>query len=85
MELCHGGELHNRIVDRQQYSERDAAVVMRQLAGVIQVCQKKGILHRDLKPENILLPSVHSDTYIKVIDFGMACIVKQGERSTDVL
>ncbi|CAI5991206.1 unnamed protein product [Closterium sp. NIES-65] len=80
MELCAGGELFDRILDRKYYGERQAARVIRSVVEVLAYCQARGIVHRDLKPENILLVSKRSDTRVKVIDFGMACILKSGER-----
>ena len=80
MELCEGGELFDRIVERKHYTERQAARVIRQVVEVLDFCHQKGLVHRDLKPENTLLVSKRSDTRVKVIDFGMAIYLKQGER-----
>ncbi|GJP74599.1 hypothetical protein CLOP_g5159 [Closterium sp. NIES-67] len=80
MELCNGGELFDRILDRKYYGERQAARVIRSVVEVLDFCHSRGIVHRDLKPENILLVSKRSDTRVKVIDFGMAYCLKPGER-----
>ncbi|CAI5504814.1 unnamed protein product [Closterium sp. Naga37s-1] len=82
MELCEGGELFDRIVARNHFSERQAAQVCRTLADVLRYCHSHHILHRDLKPENVLLVSTRSDTRVKVIDFGMAYRFQDGERCT---
>ena len=68
-ELCSGGELFDEIVARHQFSERDAAVVIKQCLSAIAYCHNKKVAHRDLKPENILLDQKSGDM-IKVIDFG---------------
>lgn len=78
MELCEGGELFDRIKLRKYYSEEKAAMVLRTVAEVLRHCHSLGIMHRDLKPENILLVSKDSDVDIKVIDYGVAAIVKKG-------
>lgn len=39
----------------------------------------KGIIHRDLKLENIL---VAQNGYIKIIDYGLAKILKNNEEAT---
>ncbi|CAI5467623.1 unnamed protein product [Closterium sp. Yama58-4] len=80
MELCEGGELFDRILERKYYGERQAAKVIRSVVEVLDFCHQRGIVHRDLKPENILLVSKRSDTRCKVIDFGMAYCLKPGER-----
>lgn len=74
MELVTGGELFDRIVEREQYSESDAKAVMRQLLSAIKYFHELGVVHRDLKPENLLLENERDDTNIKVTDFGLSRI-----------
>lgn len=70
-ELLTGGELFDQIVKRPYYSERDAAIVMRQVFQAVAYCHGMNIVHRDLKPENLLLEgSEGTSAMIKVIDFG---------------
>jgi len=73
MELVTGGQLFERIAEREQYSECNAKEVMRQLCTAIEYFHSLGIVHRDLKPENLLLLN-SSDTNIKVTDFGLSRI-----------
>jgi len=44
-----GGELFERIVEREQYKESEAAIVMKQLFAAIAYLHSLGIVHRDLK------------------------------------
>jgi len=74
MELVTGGELFDRIVAREQYSEQDAKEVMRQVFDAIKYIHSKGIVHRDLKPENLLLETEADDTSIRLTDFGLSRI-----------
>lgn len=50
-----GGELLERIMHKEQYSEQDAASAVRQMLEALQLCHSKGVVHRDVKPENFLL------------------------------
>jgi len=49
MELVTGGELFDRIVEREQYSESNAKEVMKQLLSAIKYFHELGVVHRDLK------------------------------------
>jgi len=82
MELVTGGELFERIVEREQYSEEDAKEVMRQLFDAIEYIHSKNIVHRDLKPENLLLEDDADDTRIKLTDFGLSRIYDSPYMST---
>ncbi|MBA0800483.1 hypothetical protein Gohar_010912, partial [Gossypium harknessii] len=76
MELCEGGELFDRIVARGHYTERAAAVVMRTIVEVVQMCHKHGVMHRDLKPENFLFGNKKENAPLKAIDFGLSVFFK---------
>eukprot|EP00252_Welwitschia_mirabilis_P027747 TRINITY_DN9619_c0_g1_i1.p1 TRINITY_DN9619_c0_g1~~TRINITY_DN9619_c0_g1_i1.p1 ORF type:complete len:460 (-),score=67.75 TRINITY_DN9619_c0_g1_i1:83-1462(-) len=85
MELCAGGELFDRIIDRGHFSERKAAELTRIIVGVVEACHSLGVMHRDLKPENFLLANKDDDTSLKAIDFGLSVFFKPGEIFTDVV
>jgi len=72
MELVRGGELFEKIVERERYSEKDAVVVMKQLLSGISYLHSKGIAHRDLKPENVLLEDGYDGVIVKIADFGLS-------------
>ncbi|XP_028777685.1 calcium-dependent protein kinase 1-like [Neltuma alba] len=85
MELCAGGELFDRIVERGHYTERKAAKLARTIVSVIEACHSLGVMHRDLKPENFLFVSKDEDSPLKAIDFGLSTFFKPGETFTDVV
>ena len=77
-ELMNGGELFDRIVKKEFYSEADAQKVVFTLASVVQYIHSNNIAHRDLKPENILLTDESDSAIIKIADFGFARPVTSG-------
>ncbi|XP_048535387.1 calcium-dependent protein kinase 5 [Triticum urartu] len=85
MELCGGGELFDRIIQRGHYSERKAAELTRIVVGVVEACHSLGVIHRDLKPENFLLANKDDDMSLKAIDFGLSVFFKPGQVFTDVV
>jgi len=80
LELCEGGELYDRIQQKQFYGEQEAKILIKNLLEAVAFIHSKGIMHRDLKPENILLASKVSNTDVKVSDFGLAKISKDYPR-----
>jgi len=80
LELCEGGELYDRIQQKQFYPEHEGKVLIKNLLSAVGFVHSKGIMHRDLKPENILLASKVSNTDIKISDFGLAKISKDFPR-----
>lgn len=75
LELIQGGELFDRICEKQKYTEREARQVMYLLSNALTFMHSKGIVHRDLKPENVLLKTKEDDTSIKLADLGFAKIL----------
>ena len=73
-EICKGGELFDEILQRGKFSERDGAVLMKQVLSCINYCHQNNIVHRDLKPENILLEQNKEFDAIKIIDFGTSLV-----------
>ncbi|KAF2300694.1 hypothetical protein GH714_015192 [Hevea brasiliensis] len=72
LELCSGGELFDRIVARDRYSEIKAAAVVRQIARGLEALHRANIVHRDLKPENCLFLNESDDSTLKIMDFGLS-------------
>nr|DAD48281.1 TPA_asm: hypothetical protein HUJ06_018218 [Nelumbo nucifera] len=85
MELCAGGELFDRIIQRGHYSEKQAAELARVIVGVVEACHSLGVMHRDLKPENFLFVSQGDNALLKTIDFGLSIFFRPGKRSRESL
>jgi calcium/calmodulin-dependent protein kinase I len=66
-----GGMLFDHIVARGQYSEKDAANIVRQILEGVSYMHNNGIAHRDLKPENLLAMDDNCDI-VKISDFGLS-------------
>lgn len=76
MEECSGGELFDRIIERinkkELFTEKQAAVIFKNMMSALCYCHANQICHRDLKPENLLFLNSSEDSPLKVIDFGLS-------------
>lgn len=79
-ERCKGGELFDVISEKGNFTEKDAATVMKQLLSGVCYSHQNHIVHRDLKPENILMDNKSNDLSIKIIDWGCAQTIKKDEK-----
>ncbi|SNX87916.1 related to calmodulin-dependent protein kinase [Melanopsichium pennsylvanicum] len=71
-DLCRGGELFDRLVERVHYNELDARHIMKQVLEGVAYLHEHDIIHRDLKPENILLRDKSDPSDIVISDFGLS-------------
>jgi len=72
LELADGGDLFDAVVSRKFYNEKDAKVILAELASAVGYLHNRGIAHRDLKPENILLTKTG---HLKLSDFGLSRMI----------
>ena len=68
MEYLSGKPL-NQVISEMQLSLSEKIRIIKDIADILSVVHKKGILHRDIKPANIMLTD---DNVIKLMDFGIA-------------
>lgn len=85
MERVTGGELFDRIIKLQRYTERDASLVMVQALKGLKHMHEKQFVHRDIKPENLLLSSPADDASIKLADFGFSTLCEDDDELYETL
>ncbi|XP_023118001.2 serine/threonine-protein kinase DCLK2 isoform X2 [Amphiprion ocellaris] len=77
MELVKGGDLFDAITSSAKYTERDASIMVYNLAGALKYLHSMNIVHRDIKPENLLVFEYPDGTKsLKLGDFGLATVVE---------
>ncbi|HEX9103480.1 MAG TPA: serine/threonine-protein kinase [Polyangia bacterium] len=75
MEYVHGPTLRELLRGRS-WSGEAVRVVVGQIAQALSAAHAQGIVHRDLKPENVMLVRSAKGRQVKVLDFGLAKLVK---------
>lgn len=71
LEMCSGGELWSRITFGE-YTERDAAQLVREILRTVAQCHSCNVIIRDVKPDNFLFLSDEDGGGMRAIDFGLA-------------
>src|SRR5215475_12564392 len=77
MEFVQGDTLRQRIKARPLPLNEGLEMAI-QVADGLAKAHDAGIVHRDLKPENLM---INRDGYAKILDFGLAKLVAQRERT----
>jgi serine/threonine protein kinase len=78
MELIDGTTLAQKIAVGPM-SESESMYLILQILDALQEAHRRGIVHRDLKPGNII---VGHNQHLKVLDFGLATIIKPIDSSS---
>lgn len=77
MEILEGGELFDRIVEREKYDEAHARTITRKILSAVKYLHDHNVVHRDLKPENLLFDTRAESAELKLTDFGFATTTKK--------
>lgn len=70
-EKMEGGTLLDTILKRGHLTEKEASLIIQDIARALSFLHKMGIAHRDLKPENILCVKPDQLTPVKICDFDL--------------
>ena len=81
MELVDGPTLADVIAARRSLPAGEALAIARQIASALDAAHERGLVHRDLKPANI---KVCNDGTVKVLDFGLAKMVREVASAGDL-
>eukprot|EP00942_MAST-04A_sp_MAST-4A-sp1_P009364 g9364.t1 len=79
MEIMAGGELFDRIVEKEHYSEKMARDAIRTIAIALLHAHDVGVVHLDMKPENVLYQGSNDDDPLKICDFGISRKIEDGK------
>ncbi|XP_059503975.1 MAP kinase-interacting serine/threonine-protein kinase 1-like isoform X2 [Stegostoma tigrinum] len=81
-EKMRGGSILTHIQRRKHFNEREASIVVKDIASALDFLHTKGIAHRDLKPENILCEFAEQISPVKICDFDLGSGVKLSSACT---
>ena len=81
MEHLEGHDLGEELSQKGVLEPTHVIVVVQQVAKALTKVHAAGLLHRDIKPDNIFLCDGEDDTFVKLLDFGIAKSAElRGER-----
>ncbi|MFO0750439.1 MAG: serine/threonine-protein kinase [Myxococcota bacterium] len=83
MEILEGWTLGDLIHYRAPLAPALAIAIATQVCDALEEAHKQRIVHRDLKPDNILLTQADDGLWAKVLDFGIARIMKDDAGGLD--
>ncbi len=86
MEYLEGQSLGRVLRQLSEIAAARAIPILRQVCKALGAAHDKGIVHLDVKPDNVmLLPQGKREDAVKVVDFGIAGLVRAETESPDVI
>jgi serine/threonine protein kinase len=87
LEWLRGRDLEHLLAERAQHgqptlSEAEAIALVRAAVQALGLAHSQGIAHRDIKPANLFCAETLSGSTIKILDFGIAKAMQEGETAT---
>jgi serine/threonine protein kinase len=79
MELLRGEDLGARLMRLVRLTPQDVVGLLVQAADALDKTHEAGIVHRDLKPENLFAVAREGTLRLKLLDFGIAKVVRETE------
>lgn len=78
MEFLDGIDLHKSLVTSGKCSVEQVITFMIPVLEALGLGHRYGLIHRDLKPSNLFLLRNTSTPIVKIVDFGIAVLIKDG-------
>lgn len=80
MDYLEGQSLGDLLQGNKNLQPARGLAIFVQVASALAHAHRRGVIHRDLKPANVMLIE-HDDNpdYVKIVDFGIAKILKRGD------
>lgn len=83
VEFLEGTNLSDLLESETYLPEQRALHIFGQACSGLAHAHDKGIIHRDIKPSNFMLIKMGTDEdFVKIVDFGIAKLVQEGQKET---
>jgi serine/threonine-protein kinase len=79
MDFSTGRSLRSVLEKEGPLEPARAARILRMVLEALAEAHRKKIVHRDLKPDNIMVEDQGGEDFVKVLDFGLAKLIADGE------
>ncbi len=86
MDYVKGQSLSELIKEKGRLTVEETLSIFLQICSGLGYAHKENILHRDLKPSNIMLvKDEHGEYHAKILDFGIAKVLEDGDKQASTL